>query len=227
MTRPEIPEPLRRTIASDLRPVRPLPPLWKRAMAVAVTVVAVAVAVLITHALRPDLVTLSPWVGWGAALFEGLIGLLIMALALRESVPGRALSGGVLGIVIGLAIVSNLIVVIATRLDVAGSAGMWGPLTRGMMCSRNELMFALPALLVTIYLVIRAFPLRPQIVGMLAGLGAGLTADGINHLLCPVSSLMHVLVWHTGAMLGLMIFGWCFGQVWTIVQIRRIDHSGP
>ncbi len=225
MKRVTPPEQLLRAIADDMRPVRPLPPLWKRVMAVAVTAVAVSVAVLATHAVRPDLLVLSPWVGWGAAVLEGLVGLVIMGLALRESVPGSALGGAVLGLSISLAIVMNLVVAVATRIDVTGGADMWGPLTKGMICSRNEMLFALPAFIVTIVFVTRALPIRPQIVGMLGGLGAGLVGDGINHVLCPVSSLHHVLVWHTGAMIGLAIFGWCFGKIWLVIRGRRLDRE--
>ncbi|NOZ78843.1 MAG: DUF1109 domain-containing protein [Acidobacteria bacterium] len=219
-----LPDPLRRAIAGDLRPVEPLPLLWKRALGVAIVAVAVSAAVLASRALRPDLVVLSPWVGWGAAILEGLAGLLVIGLALRESVPGQALSRRTIGLAIGIGIAMNLIIVVATRIDVAPGVALWGPLTRGMMCSRHEVMFAFPAFLVTVYLVVRAFPLRPQVVGLLGGLGAGLAGDGINHLLCPVSSLYHVLVWHTGAMVVLMLFGWCGGELWMLIRDRKEEE---
>lgn len=216
-----VPEPLRRAIAGDLQPVRPLSPVWRRSVAVVIVAFAVFGAVLATHALRADLVSLSPWIGWGGALLEALVGLLAISLALRESVPGAALSRGAIGLAIGLGLAMNLLIVVATRLAVASATNLCGPLTSGMMCSRNETIIALPAFLLTVYLVLRALPLRPQIVGLLGGLGAGLIGDGINHLLCSVSSLRHVLVWHTGAMIGLMALGWCCGGIWNIVRRRR------
>lgn len=220
-----VPERLRREIAGDLRPVRPLPPVWRRSVAVFIVALAVFAAVLTTHALRADLVSLSPWVGWGGAFLEALVGLLAIALALRESVPGAALSRGAIGLAIGLGLAMNLLVVIATRLSVGSGTPVGIPCASGMMCSRNETIIALPAFLLTVYLVLRALPLRPQIVGLLGGLGAGLVGDGINHLLCPMSSLRHVLVWHTGAMIGLMFIGWCCGGIWNIARQRRHQRS--
>jgi hypothetical protein len=86
------------------------------------------------------------------------------------------------------------------------------------MCLRNELVISIPAVLLTLFLVLRALPLRPCITGLLGGAGAGLVADGINHLLCPVSDLRHVLVWHTGAILVLMTLGWIAGRIWELLR---------
>ena len=86
------------------------------------------------------------------------------------------------------------------------------------MCLRNELVISIPAVLLTLFLVLRALPLRPCITGLLGGAGAGLVADGINHLLCPVSDLRHVLVWPTGAILVLMTLGWIAGRIWELLR---------
>jgi hypothetical protein len=75
-------------------------------------------------------------------------------------------------------------------------------LNAGVTCSTHDAALALPALAITLWLVFRALPLRPSIAGLLGGTGAAVTADAINHILCPMSDLRHVLVWHTG-----MIFG--------------------
>jgi hypothetical protein len=72
----------------------------------------------------------------------------------------------------------------------------------------------LPALAVTLWLVFRALPLRPSIAGLLGGAGAAVTADALTHVLCPMSDLRHVLVWHTGALIGLMLVGWLAGKLW-------------
>ncbi len=41
-----------------------------------------------------------------------------------------------------------------------------------------------------------------------------MTADALTHVLCPMSDLRHVLVWHTGALIGLMFIGWLAGKLW-------------
>jgi hypothetical protein len=48
---------------------------------------------------------------------------------------------------------------------------------------------------------------------VLAGTGAGILADGLQHLHCPLSDLRHLLVWHGGGMVLLVLFGWCAGVV--------------
>jgi len=81
-------------------------------------------------------------------------------------------------------------------------------------CSAHDAALALPALAVTLWLVFRALPLRPSMAGLLGGTGAAVTADAINHILCPMSDLRHVLVWHTGMIFGLMAVGWAAGKIW-------------
>jgi hypothetical protein len=69
---------------------------------------------------------------------------------------------------------------------------------------------------VTLWLVFRALPLRPSVAGLLGGAGAAVTADALTHVLCPMSDLRHVLVWHTGAMVVLMLLGWAIGRAWEL-----------
>jgi hypothetical protein len=83
-----------------------------------------------------------------------------------------------------------------------------------MTCATHDVALALPALLVTLWLVFRALPLRPSVAGLLGGTGAAVAADAITHILCPMSDLRHVLVWHTGVIFGLMLLGWVVGKVW-------------
>jgi hypothetical protein len=76
-------------------------------------------------------------------------------------------------------------------------------------------------------LIVRAFPVRPRWAGALAGMGAGLVADGAWHLICPRSDLAHVLVWHLGATLLMAGAGWFLGALWERREVRRlsIDRS--
>jgi hypothetical protein len=91
----------------------------------------------------------------------------------------------------------------------------------GLGCAGKDAAMALPALVVTLWLVFRALPLRPSVAGLLGGAGAAVTADALNHVLCPMSDLRHVLVWHTGALLGLMLVGWLVGSTWETLRRRR------
>ena len=213
----QLPEALQKAIERDHRAVRPLPPPWRRALALLIVALAVLAAVILTHRLRPDLGHLSLWIGWGATGIELLAGIVLAGLALRESVPGQALPIPTVVLAVLAAMAANALVAIATWIGThQPPMGFHG----GSMCLRNELVIAIPAVLLTAYLVVRALPMRPCITGLLGGAGAGLIADGVNHLLCPVSDLRHVLVWHTGAILLLMASGWLAGRIWELLRTR-------
>jgi len=213
----QLPDAVRKAIERDRRPVRPLPPLWRRTLAAVIVALALLAAVVLTHHLRPDLATLSFWIGWGATAIELLAGIVLIGLALRESVPGQALPTSTVVLAVIAAMAANALVALATWMGThQPPMGFRG----GSMCLRNELLISVPAVLLTVFLVLRALPLRPCITGLLGGAGAGLVADGVNHLLCPVSDLRHVLVWHTGAILVLMAIGWLSGRVWELLRSR-------
>ena len=57
---------------------------------------------------------------------------------------------------------------------------------------------------------------RGQVVFMSA-----IAGDAIIHLLCPMSDLRHVLVWHTGGLVLFMLAGWCIGRMWEHFRWRR------
>lgn len=92
----------------------------------------------------------------------------------------------------------------------------------GMDCMRNEGALALPALLLTLWLVFRALPVRPVMAGFAGGAGAALIADALNHLICPLSNLRHVLTWHFGAMVVLTAVGAVAGWLWRLRQRRQV-----
>ena len=122
---------------------------------------------------------------------------------------------GAITLALSTGIVMQILVAIATWMHSPGVPLAKGHgLAAGVTCSTHDLALSLPALAVTLWLVFRALPLRPSIAGLLGGTGAAVTADAINHILCPMSDLRHVLVWHTGMLFGLMIVGWMVGKLW-------------
>ena len=139
----------------------------------------------------------------------------------RESVPGLALSPGAIAAALGLGAAVNIIIVFATWAGSSAANAYTEPFMEGVVCSRAETLFGVPALIVTLILVARALPLRPHVVGLLAGCGAGMIGDGINHLLCPISTLRHVLVWHSGVIVLLALLGWGAGLGWEFYEARR------
>jgi len=212
-----LPESLRQTISADLAPVRPLSPAWMRTL-YAVAVAAAGLAIVVAAfklSLRPDIEQLPMWLSWGCTALQLVVGIVLVGMALREAVPGSGVPAGAVTLALSTGVVMQILVGIATWMHSPGMPLMQGHgFKAGVTCSTHDLALALPALAITLWLVFRALPLRPSIAGLLGGTGAAVTADAINHILCPMSDLRHVLVWHTGMLFGLMIVGWVAGKVW-------------
>ncbi len=212
-----LPESLRQIISDDLAPVRPLSPAWMRTL-YAVAVAAAGLAIVVAAfklTIRPDIEQLPMWLSWGCTALQLIVGVVLVGMALREAVPGSGVPAGAVALALSTGVVMQILVGIATWMHSPGMPLMQGHgFKAGVTCSTHDLALALPALAITLWLVFRALPLRPSIAGLLGGTGAAVTADAINHILCPMSDLRHVLVWHTGMLFGLMIVGWVAGKVW-------------
>ena len=221
MSTDSMPESLRRAIGDDLQPVRPLPPVWMRMLA-AIAVAAAGLAlvmVVFKLSLRPDMYELPMWLGWGCTAVQLVVGVVLIGMALREAVPGSGVPAGAVKLAVGTGVVMQILVGIATWMHTPGMPYVKGQgLATGFGCAAHDLALGLPALAVTLWLVFRALPLRPSIAGLLGGTGAAITADAINHIVCPMSDLRHVLVWHTGVIFGLMLVGWLTGKIWERVR---------
>jgi hypothetical protein len=214
MSLDRIPDELRQAIERDHRAVRPLQPIWLRVM-LAVSALAVVLALVLAKAsLRADLDELPMWLSWGCSALQLLLGVMLLGLAVRESVPGAAAPLGAVSIAALLAVGVQLLVGVATAVlspTIALSGDGLGP---GVGCLKHESLLALPAFAVTLWLVFRALPLRAPVAGLLGGAGAAVAADAAIHLMCPVSNLSHVIVWHTGAVVLFMVVGWAAGAAW-------------
>jgi hypothetical protein len=212
-----LPEGLRRAISDDLAPVKPLPPVWMRTL-YAVAVAAAGLAVVVTVfklTLRPDMEQLPMWLSWGCTALQLVVGVVLVGMALREAVPGNGVPSGAVTLAVTTGVVMQVLVGIATWMHSPGMPLIKGHgLKAGVTCSTHDAALALPALAITLWLVFRALPLRPSVAGLLGGTGAAVTADAVNHILCPMSDLRHVLLWHTGMIFGLMLVGWAAGKLW-------------
>ena len=198
---------LRSVVANDLRPVRPLWPPSRRALALLPLAIAIVVGVPVMHYFRTDLGTLGFFRAWGLSILESLAGLAIVALGLRESVPGRALRirALLLAAVIGLAL--PLVIYRVTTDTFTVGPLSWSEWRFGMACFRTSVLAAVPILLASAFLTRRAFPLRPLAAGILWGLGCGLIADAGLRLYCEFTTLPHMVLEHFAAVVFAMIAG--------------------
>ena len=206
MTTPPPPK-LREAIRRDLRPIRPLRPPFVRALALIPIAVAIVLSVPGLRFFRSDMAVIGFVRAWGFSFGQALAGLVIVGVALRESIPGRGLSRGaaIATIAIGLAIPFALLGVTASAFDIGPQPG--NELAEGIGCFRVSAISAIPALVAAAFLAARALPTRPALAGALYGLGCGLVADAGLRLFCEYTVPSHVLFGHGGAIVGAMVFG--------------------
>jgi hypothetical protein len=201
------PSRLRERIARDLKPVHPLRPPLVRALVLVPLAATIVIAVPALHFFRSDMAAIGFLRAWGFSIGQAIAGIVIVAAALRESIPGRSLRLSVVA-----AIVACGAVVPAALLDLTSTTFTVGPppgqaLTDGVACFRTSAAAALPALMLAAFLAARALPARPSVAGALYGLGAGLIADAGLRLYCEYSQPEHVLLAHGGAIAASIVAG--------------------
>ena len=212
-----IPNDLREAIESNIQPVHPLHPAWMRTI-LAVAILAVVLAFVLAKAsLRTDIDQLPLWLSWGCSVLQLVLGVLLIGLALREAIPGEGIPGGAIRMAAATALAVQILVGVAT--SIYSPVAMPGSgIAPGIGCFKHEIVMALPTFVVTLWLVFRALPLRAPTAGLLGGAGATVGSDAVIHLLCPMSNLSHVLVWHTGAVILFMALGWTAGAIWERIR---------
>jgi hypothetical protein len=220
-----LPERLRRELGPELRPVRPLPRPALRTFEVATWALVVSSLVLLRLPMRGDGDALGWALVWGTATAEVLAGLLLSGLALREAVPGSGIGPARSGLALAAGAALQLSVGVLTWL------GGPTPLTSaahhgGLTCLSAQSGLGFTGLAFAFWLAVRALPVRPRWTGALAGMGAGLVVDGIWHLVCPRSDLVHVLLWHGGATVALTALGWLAGGLWETRELHHLAESG-
>ena len=214
MSAPPVPEELFKAVTDDLNPVTPLAPVWRRTTWVSLILVIVFAAATLGLGLRLDLPHIPSWLGWGCSVIEILAAALLLGLALRESIPGRSIPLGSALTILATSIVFQLTVGFVTWRFSSGVPWEEHPLAHGMSCMISDTTLALPTLLITLWLIVRAYPTRAWMAGMLGSAGSAIGSDAITHLRCPVSDMRHVLIWHTGAVIVISAAGALIGFLW-------------
>ena len=212
------PDGLRQAVARDLGPVRPLADPWQRAVT-AVPIAAVAMGMPFLYYQMRDTGELGARLAWVPIAVQILLALGLLALALREAVPGRRIPqpalAGLCMAGFGLQVVANYAIYL--RSPVASGVSHF---EAWLGCIQRESLIGVPILVVVAWMAGRALPCRPMLAGFLVGTGAGLAADASWRLFCPVSTPGHILLAHTGAVLALGLTGMLLGWVWNRVRER-------
>jgi len=198
---------LRAIVERDLRPVRPLWPPSRRALALLPLALAVMIGVPLVNYFRTDLAALGYFKSWGLSVIESLAGLAIIALGLREAVPGRELRARALLIASAVGLVLPLVIYRLTTETFSVGPRTWSQWQFGMACFRTSVLAAVPVLMASAFLTKRAFPLRRVATGILWGLGCGLIADAGLRLYCEFTTLPHMVLEHFSAVVASMLIG--------------------
>jgi hypothetical protein len=202
-----LPPALRDAIAGDLRPVHPLRAPFVRALWLAPLALLLLVGSVAAFGLRRDSPGLGLALTWGASSLQMLLGLALIAAALREAVPGTSLTRRALGTAFATAVIAVVTITWATWTSSPTRIAPWAVVSVWRICFGATILTALPALALSGWLVARAFPLRPRFAGALYGLGAGLLADAGWRLFCHFSDPAHVLGAHTAAIAVTCVLG--------------------
>lgn len=205
---PSLPDALRQAVAADMRPVKPLAPPWKRVLWAVPLALIVTVWTLLYFGIR-DLDPVGPLLAWVPLGLQAVLGLALLLMALRESVPGMRISRsvvfatGMAALVLHIAV--NILIWLRYPMGYDDFLSTW------WQCFHYEFLLGVPFLVVVTYLAARALPVRPRLVGLLSGVGGGVIADASWRMVCPVSVPMHFLTSHLGAIIILGAFGYLVG----------------
>jgi hypothetical protein len=202
-----MPAALLEKVRRDLRPVRPLAPPWRRALAVAPLAVLLLLGQPLLWQWRSNLSALGGPVSWGLSVLQAAAGLTLVGAALREAVPGRRLPGAALlaalggGVALVLGVTLFTAHVLPTVMPPAVALRFWWE------CWGMAVLAGLPAMAAAASLSARLLAGRPAVAGALYGLGAGLMTDAGVRLFCWVTAPEHVILAHGGAVLTFAALG--------------------
>lgn len=184
-----------RSIGAELRPVRPLPPVWVLVTALAAACLGVAFAggaVLGLHGIQAmsltDMALIFPALGiliWLAAAVS--VGEMIPGSRHRMS-PAVLLAGGCLAITVVFALLFH-------------NYRVERFVPQGLACLTAGLLLAIPMACAGWLILHRGFAVDSPAAGIAQGTLAGLAGLGMLELHCPNFEAPHVMVWHTGVLL--------------------------
>lgn len=227
MNEGNIPASLLNQVRADLEPVTPLPAPSRRLLALAPLALILFFGPPTYWGWRENLALLPGWTSWGLSTLESLGGVALMALALRQAVPGLAVRMRWMW----LAFAGAALLFAAVSLTTAHvlptpfhDASAWPQIA--WECVFMELPFTLPSLAISAWLVARALPTRPALTGSAYGLAIGLMTDAGMRLFCAVDEPFHVIAAHGGVILSGAIGGALIATLIERVKYRRLQIRG-
>lgn len=219
----DIPLSLLNRVRADIEPVRPLASPSHRLLALAPLALLLLFGPPLYYGWRENLPLLPLWTSWGLSAIESLGGIALMALALRQAVPGLATRTQWIWLALAAAALLFASVtlttahVLPTPLEQSSS---WSQLA--WECVMMESLFVLPSLVLSAWLVGRALPTRPALTGGAYGLAVGLMTDAGLRLFCAIDQLLHVFAAHGGVILSGAVGGALIATIIERLKYRRL-----
>jgi hypothetical protein len=202
-----VPVALEAAIRPDLRRVRRLPSPLVRTAWLAPLAVLTLVAASWLFSFRGDAGVLGWTLTWATSAAQVVVALALIALALRDAVPGRSVTTPLVLLVAAVALGFSAAITLRTWSVSPTIIRGLSPVWVGEICFVGTVVSALPLLVGAAVLAGRAFAVRPWSSGALYGLGAGIGADAGWRLFCHFSDPAHVFPTHTGAVIATMALG--------------------
>jgi hypothetical protein len=210
---------IRDQIQHDMEPVRALAPIWRRVSPLLLIWLMLTGLVLVLLGLRSDSDLLGPWITWGLPVVQLLAAYLIVAFALRLTIPGSSVSASFLAFLAALGIAAHLAISeIMFRLSPSRVESN-RELDLALICFFVTVVLGLIPSLYVVFLSRQGLVSRPLFLGLVCGIGCGLSGEAIWRLHCPYNSWEHILSAHMGAMLATGLIGFLIGFMF--LRLRR------
>ena len=211
-------ERVRDEVAKNLEPVTALRPAWMSALVAIPIALFLLSLVLVVYGLRSDAASIGGWALWGPASLMVAAAYAVLVLALIQRAPESTVSR-VWWVALPLLAIGMQLGGTYWTLAYSGPPAVVSWQSEAMCFGRISALGVPPVILV-LWLLSRGLPLRPKVAGLLAGIGGGLVSEGVYRLHCGMSHPAHIVVWHTGAILVMGLFGLIAGMWWERRQLQ-------
>ncbi len=201
-------EKIRDQIRQDIKPVAPMAPAPRRAMPLLILWMALVAIVLAVFGMRSDYDTLGAAAAWSLPLLQLIAAYIIVTFALRLTVPGSAVPSSLVILAAFFGISVHLLISAVTFYMSPTYVEPSRVLPLFAICFSVTLCLGLIPLVMILFLCAKGFSSRPGIIGLVSGLGCGLTGEAAWRMHCHYSAGDHVLFAHLGAVLVTALLGW-------------------
>ncbi len=205
-------ERLKTELDGDFAPVVPLAGSWQRALWLSPAALLLAAAAITLFGLRIDHARFGTLGLWGLGIVQFGAAYLVFAASLRSTIPGRGLAPILLSAAAFAAAITHLAASEISLLISPNGVEPGQEWRFGFICIAIILIFAAIPFLIGIRLLRSGLSIQIRSTGVLMGLASGLTAEAAWRFHCPFTTWDHVLPFHTGAILAVLLIGLVFSN---------------